>query len=365
MVVYLHLLPEIGTLCSAVLRTVKATTCRSDAIRLDIHCDLLAPLSVVFSAVFSASSATNLTALKLHSDSKFDWDCDDLECHFPLLKETRLQSLLLKGVCSRVAPPLVGLTHLEIHTFSPSYAEFRDLFAANQALSTLCLPNFVPKQVPEEEHSFIDASCLRSFSVGWKTSNISKFIEGLAISKHFSRENGLQKTHTLRLNDSMLDTIDKAFWGAFENVTHNRNGFSDLLDASSGDESDTRVYFPNLTSLFCEGVAVNESEVFDTICTRSAMGLSRVELPFYLQDTLQQNAKAKLNNAGIELIFVNTRDNRGLVQIETDSDMEDYDHDSLGWTEYDSNYDSFDEQLSPFDSEDELDDFDNDNEYAF
>ncbi|KAJ4486053.1 hypothetical protein J3R30DRAFT_3222543, partial [Lentinula aciculospora] len=148
---------KLSPLLSSEIGRIQSLDFRS--IQLDELIDCL--------SIFSVNSATNLTQLKIRCSPKLGWHCYSSQEHYPLIKSAEsLRSLVLKGVCSRLSPPMVNLTHLEIHGFSPTFTEFRSLFTSNPALSTLCLPRFLPTKWLDDEYCPIDAFSLRSFSVG-------------------------------------------------------------------------------------------------------------------------------------------------------------------------------------------------------
>lgn len=230
-----------------------------------------------------------------------------------------------------MAPPLIGLTHLEIHKFSPSFAEFCGLFDANPTLSSLCLPRFLPRCLPNETYFIIDASSLRSFVVGLglhkgsekcrcflpflRMDNVEYLeIIGDPHTRHFSRDNGLQKVRTLRFHhlQMTIDPVDTSFWSALREVTRveacHLRGLSGILGASSYNKPGSQVYLPRLTSIlfYSCGLLDDDCELFDALCARSTMGLSRIEVPSYLQGSPHPHVKASLDAAGIDLMFVDT-----------------------------------------------------------
>ncbi|KAJ4484782.1 hypothetical protein C8J55DRAFT_558952 [Lentinula edodes] len=328
------------------------------------------------------SPATNLDTLKIRCDPRFDWDCHSSQ-HFAVVKNaTRLRSVVLKGTCSHLSPPLVNLTHLEIHGFSPTFPEFRALFDSNPALSTLCLPRFFPADWLDEKHppGPIDASSLRSFSVGlgmhWsreicmltflRMDNL-EYLEIAGsytghITNHFSSANGLSRVRTLRLHNFVIDVVhapDAPLWSALNAVARVElsgvSRFSNLLAA----KTDDKIYFPKLTDILCDNFE-SLREMVEIICSRSAVGLSRVEVPSHFEFLLQQEVATKLNAANIELVFVNDKDATKTIvhydsedEDEDEEDEENLDSDELSWSDYD-NYNDYD--YDDYDDHDDHDD---------
>ncbi|KAJ3883341.1 hypothetical protein F5051DRAFT_191232 [Lentinula edodes] len=331
------------------------------------------------------SPATNLDTLKIRCDPRFDWACYSSQ-HFAVVKNAvRLRSVVLKGICSRLSPPLVNLTHLEIHGFSPTFPEFRTLFDSNPALSTLCLPRFSPTEWLDEKHppDPIDASSLRSFSVGlgmhWsheicmltflRMDNLEYLeIAGSLIghsTNYFSSANGFSRVQTLRLHNSVIDVVhapEVPFWSALNAVTRVElsgvSRFSDLLAAKT-ETGDNKIYFPKLTNILCDNYE-SLRQMVEIICSRSAVGLSRVEIPFHFEFLLQQEVATKLNAANIELVFVNDKDATKTIvhydsedEDEDEEDEENLDSDELFWSD-DDNYNDYD--YDDYDDHDDHDD---------
>ncbi|KAJ4002379.1 hypothetical protein F5050DRAFT_1802331 [Lentinula boryana] len=281
--------------------------------------------------IISANSATGLHQLRILCNPKHDWDCDSTEDHFSNLKTAEtLRSVVLKGVCSQLSPPLVNLTHLEIHEFSPTFAEFSLLFASNSALTTLCLPGVPRTEWLDEEYSPIDASSLRSLSVGlanhWgpmtcgcmltflKLDNLEYLeITGnslISISNHFCSTNGLSRVRTLRLRNFEMDVYapDVPLWSALKAVTrvelYNVTKFPSVLVARNG-TGDSEIYFPKLTSLLCDESDIMQDEgLAELVYSRSVVGLSCIELPSFLKAWPHNKVLAKLEAAKIKLVFI-------------------------------------------------------------
>lgn len=90
-------------------------------------------------------------------------------------------------------------------------------------------------------------------------------------------------------------------------VCHLRGLFA-ILGAFPSNEPGSQVYLLRLTSILfysCELLG-DDCELFDALCVRSTMGLSRIEVPSYLQCSPHPLVKAKLDAAGIDLMFVDT-----------------------------------------------------------
>ncbi|KAF9076218.1 hypothetical protein BDP27DRAFT_891036 [Rhodocollybia butyracea] len=326
--------------------------------------------------VLASNPVTNLTTLTLESCySKLDWVCRHPTVHFPVVKDAvSLRSMSLKGTCSQIAPPLCGLTHLEIHEFSPTFPEFCSVFASNPNLSTLCLPKFLP--VDWEEYSPIDASSLRSLSIGcsmhWGTGMCKCMLSALQlenleyleiygnlsehVANHFSRNNGLQKVRTLRLADVRMEDLRECA-AALEGVTRvelaDVVGFIFFLKTPSA--ADEVLYFPKLNSLIYDDIdLMNEREV-NIICSRGITGLSRVEIPVVLQDFSNEDMEAKLRASGIDMVFIDTNDFPGLLRLTYESEYDDTDSDAEDFWQASDDYD--------YDEDDDFDDEWDEEEY--
>ncbi|KAJ3803314.1 hypothetical protein GGU11DRAFT_819199 [Lentinula aff. detonsa] len=318
--------------------------------------------------IISADSATGLHQLRILCDPKHDWDCNSPEEHFSILRSAEtLRSVVLKGVCSQFSPPLVNLTHLEIHEFSPTFAEFSLLFASNSALTALCLPGVPRTEWLNEEYSPIDASSLRSLSVGlaehWgprtcgcmltflKLDNLEYLeITGnstVSISNHFCSMNGLSRVHTLRLRNLEMDAPDVPLWSALKAVTrvelYNVTKFPSILVARNG-AGDSEIYFPKLTSLLCDDSDIMQDEgLAELVCSRSVMGLSCIELPSFLKAWSHNKVLAKLDAANIKLVFIEENEAaKGLCFYGSES--EEVLHLRPEWSDYDE-YDEEDFEL--------------------
>ncbi|KIK70918.1 hypothetical protein GYMLUDRAFT_302857 [Collybiopsis luxurians FD-317 M1] len=338
-----------------------------------LELDLLMPWTEFskFTTILSANPAVNLATLNLRcSPGLHWWECSEEVDHFPIVKNAAsLRSVALKGICSKIPPPFVGLTHLEIHEFRPTIAEFRDLFISNPSLSSLRLPRFPMTALSVNGDSpFVNASSLRSFSVGlgehWgsgtcecvltllKMENLELLeIVGSPLSSvcnHFSRENGLQKVRKLRLRQTRLDIShapDTVLWSALAAVTHIELdyaiGFPDVFGASP-DESNSSLYFPKLTCLtFLENTPelLSSDHTVDAICSRGATGLTCFEVRSELRGISHTEAATKLEAAGIELRFIDSQKSP-LAHYDSDTEFDDDDDFDEG-AEFDEDSEEF------------------------
>ncbi|KAF5385494.1 hypothetical protein D9757_005336 [Collybiopsis confluens] len=342
-----------------------------------------------FFTMLSAHPASNLTSLNVRCSPDYHaWDCVEAGDHPVIVKGTNsLQSLVLKGICLRASPPLVGLTHLEIHAFRPSITQFRDLFQSNPTLSSLCLPRFLKTDSWDGEQSPVTASSLRSLSVGLKThwgtgrcecalaslkmDNL-EYLEIIDLSgdicSHFSRENGLQNVRKLRLchYQSDSDVLDTGLWTALSAVTHieldNTVGFYNVIRATPGREDSTVYYFPKLTCLsFLDADGdcaqlLSSDEWAQVIGSRGATSLKKLELPLEVQDITHPFAAAMREAAMTELVFINSdSDVLRLAHYSSNTEPDDDDY----WRE--GNYSDFEEEFEEWYPEDS-DDFEDEEE---
>lgn len=173
-------------------------------------------------------------------------------------------------------------------------------------------------------------------------------------TNYFSSANGFSRVQTLRLHNSVIDVVhapEAPFWSALNAVTRVEligvSRFSDLLAAKT-ETGDNKIYFPKLTNILCDNYE-SLRQMVEIICSRSAVGLSRVEVPSHFEFLLQQEVATKLNAANIELVFVNDKDaTRTIVHYdsededEDEEDEENLDFDELSWSD-DDNYNVYDD----------------------
>ncbi|GAW06102.1 hypothetical protein LENED_007998 [Lentinula edodes] len=103
-------------------------------------------------------------------------------------------------------------------------------------------------------------------------------------------------------------------------------------------------------------------EIVEITRSRSAVGLSRVEVPSHFEFLPQQEVATKLNAANIELVFVNDKDATKTIvhydsedEDEDEEDEENLDFDELSWSDDDNyDYDDYDD----YDDHDDHDDHD-------